>query len=72
MRPSDGSCLLTIRVTCSRFGSGSTLVIRTHRVLSEEELWSLGKHHHFDGGTVIHRRVSSRNSIQIDRHVQDG
>jgi hypothetical protein len=72
MQTSDGSRLLTIRVTCSLFGSGSTLVIRTRRLLIEEYLWSLRKHHHFDGGTFIHRRVTSRNPIQIDRHVEDG
>ena len=35
-------------------------------------VWPLRKHHHFDGGTFIHRRVSSRNPIKIDRHVEDG
>jgi hypothetical protein len=64
--------VLKIEGKCSLFGSGSTLVIRTHRLLIEEELWSLRKHHHFDGGTYIHRRVSGRNPIKIDCHVEDG
>ncbi len=34
--------------------------------------WSLRKHHHFDSFTSIHRRVSGRNPIKIDRHVEDG
>ena len=35
-------------------------------------IWWLWKHNHFDGFTSIHRRISGRNPIQIDRHVENG
>ncbi len=39
-----------------------------HPAIGALPLWA---HHNFDGFTIIHCSISSRNAIEIDRHVED-